>query len=153
MRKPGRCRHNLVICAKCVEITDDAKRLSDAVNTLRVFADPEEYANGFIAVKLADGTTDYTIYPSKQSAVDHQSNEFHYAYLALRQTFAGMPAKDAQIWLDVHRHVYSRGGRLVDPNQLIMPQGRDQMITRPTWQEASGYVRPWAPGRTFKPSE
>lgn len=127
------CKHKRRICGECVVITDAAKRLSDSVSTLRVFAHPDEYARGWIAISIADGSTDYIIHASKAACVAYQSNEFRYAYLCLRQTFAGMSAKDAQLWLDVHRHVYDKGGRLTDPAQLIMPQGREQFITRRTY--------------------
>lgn len=134
MPNPGgakRCEHNLVICSRCVVVTDAAKRMSEAIGLAIVFNPPDVTKRGWMAFALADGNTDHVVYPTKQAAIDHQSNEFLYAYLCLQNVLGGIPVKDAQIWLDLHRHVYDSGGRLTDPDtSLIMPLGREQRITR-----------------------
>jgi hypothetical protein len=128
-----RCKHNRTICAECVKITDSAKRLSDAINLILSANDLDEVARSWIAVALMDGSTDYTLYPSRQLAINHQANEFHFTYLNLRNCLNGMSQKDAQLWLDVHRHAYDNGLRLSDPDtpDLIFPQAKEQHITRP----------------------
>jgi hypothetical protein len=79
-----------------------------------------------MAFALADGQTDHTVYPSKSAAVDHQSNEFLYMYVCLRSCPSGMPERDAQLFLDVHREAYDNGMRLSEPESpsLIMPIAR-----------------------------
>lgn len=128
------CRHHRTLCAECIVITDAAKKMSEAVALAIIANPPEITAHGWMAFALADGSTDHAIYPSKQAAIDHQSNEFRYCYLNLAQCLGGMPVKDAQLWLDLHRQAYDNGLRLTDPNQsLIMPQGREQWITKRTF--------------------
>jgi len=148
-----RCKHGLVICEKCVVITDAAKRVHDAIGIAITFHTIEEISRGWMAFALADGQTDHTIYPSKVEAIRHQSDEFRYMYVSLARCIGGMSAKDAQLFLDVHRQAYDGGMRLTDPdNAIMMPQGREQLITRPTYESERGYVRPWKQGREFKPN-
>lgn len=128
------CKHGKRICVQCVVISDAAKRMSEAVGLAIIANPPEVTSKGWMAFALADGQTDHVIYPSKAAAIAHQHDEFRYAYLNLAQCLGAMPLKDAQIWLDVHRQAYDGGLRLTDPNtSIIMPQGRDQRITRRTW--------------------
>lgn len=79
-----------------------------------------------MAFTLADGQTDHTIYPSKSAAISHQSNEFLYLYICLRGCVSGMPAKDAQLFLDMNRDAYDHNMRLSDPEapDLIPPLAR-----------------------------
>lgn len=127
------CKHRRKICAECVKVTDSGKRLSDAINVILVGNSLDEIAHSWIAVALADGSTNYTLYPSRQDAINHQANEFHFTYLCLRNCLGGMSAKDAQLWLDVHREAYDHGLRLSDPDSpdMILPQAKEQKITRP----------------------
>lgn len=128
------CQHNKRICVECVVVTDAAKRMSEAVGLAILANPPEVTSRGWMAFALADGSTDHVVYPSKADAINHQHNEFHFAYVNLGQCLGAMPTKDAQIWLDVHREAYDAGMRLTDPNtSIIMPQGREQLITRRTW--------------------
>jgi hypothetical protein len=107
--------------------------LSDAINLILTANTIDEIANSWIAVAMADGSTDYALYPSKAVAIAHQANEFHFSYLCLRNCLAGMKPKDAQLWLDVHRHAYNKGLRLADPDSpdMILPQAKESHITKP----------------------
>lgn len=126
-----RCRHNLIICSQCVIVTDAAKRISDAIRLAIAFNPPDVTRNGWMAFALEDGTTDHVVYPSKQDAINHQHNEFYFTYINLIRCLAGMNERDAQLFLNVSRHVAKHSGRMVDPkSQLITPQGREQKITR-----------------------
>ena len=100
-------------------ITDAAKRISDSINIARITHVWEELARGWMAFALQDGTTDHVIYPSKADAIAHQSNEFRFAYVHLGGCMMGMPPKDAQLWLDLHRHMYDNGFRLADPEPTV----------------------------------
>lgn len=129
-----RCKHGRTLCSECVVITDDARRMSSAVGLAIISNPPEITSRGWMAFALADGQTDHVVYPSKQAAIDHQSDEFRYCYLSLRKCLGAMSLRDAQLWLDLNREAHDRGLRLTDPNaDLIMPQGREQLITRRTW--------------------
>lgn len=135
MPNTKRCQHGLAVCSKCVVITDAAKRMSEAIGLAILANPPEVTRRGWMTFTLADGQTDHVIYPSKQAAIDHMSNEFRFAYVCLANCLGAMSVKDAQIWLDFHRHVYDNGGRLTDPgSSYILPLGREQRFTRPISQ-------------------
>jgi hypothetical protein len=156
MAKYETCKHGnrkipggSYLCIRCTVVSDDAKRMSEGV-TLAILANPVEVTgHGWMAFKLQDGSTDNTVYPSKQVAIDHQLDEYRCAYVCLNQCLAGMPLKDAQMWLDLHRHIHMQGGRLTDPQRsLMIPQARDQPITRPVIGDdlPAGLRRgPWKP--------
>jgi hypothetical protein len=132
MSKPL-CKHNLVICRQCVAVTDAARRIFDAIN-MKVVSKPfDELARSWMAFRLDDGTTDGNLYPSKQSAMDHVSNEFHYVYFFMRGALSGSNPVDCQLWLEFQRHAYDSGHRLSTPNaDLIMPlsRGGNQWLNR-----------------------
>lgn len=152
MQAKPRCKHNKVLCVECTVVTDAAKRIHDAIGLAVTFHDVDEVSRSWMAFALSDGATDNTLYPSKQAAMDGQLDENRYCYIWLRVCLGGIPLKDAQLFLDASRHAHDAGMRLTDPaKQIVFPQGRDQLITRPTFQPERGYVRPWQPGREYKP--
>lgn len=61
--------------------SDAAKRLSDAYNLHKMCGQ----LGGWIAIRLADGSTDSEVYPTRESAVSHQGhNEARSGYMELR---------------------------------------------------------------------
>jgi hypothetical protein len=100
--------------------------MSDAIRFAVTFRAWEEIATGWMAFKMEDGTTDHTVYPSKADAIAHQMNEFVCCYVHLRGCAMGMSAKDAQLWLEIHREAYDNNLHLTEPNapQIIMPLAR-----------------------------
>lgn len=130
-RQDARCKHGRVLCRECCIVTDAARRMADAIG-LAIIAEPVEVtAHGWMAFALEDGSTDRVVYPSKAVAIAHQENEFRYAYICLNKCMGAPPARDMQMWLDLHRHAYKNGGRLADPDEqeIMMPIGREQLIT------------------------
>jgi len=127
-----KCKHGNVICSRCVIITDAAKRMSDAINARLTFMSLDELRNGWMAFALADGSSDGTVYPSKNEAIRHQSNEFLYAYFCFRNVLGGANPKDCQIYLNMNRHAYDQGMRLQDPDSpdLIVSTSLYDRITR-----------------------
>jgi hypothetical protein len=122
MSKGKLCKHGYAICSKCVVITDAAKRISDNINLAVTFHTWEECAHHWMAFTLAEGQTDHVLYPSMQDAIDHVPNEHYYCYICLDGCMAGMPPKDAQLWLQYFRHQVDNGFRHVEPKkQLMMP--------------------------------
>ena len=91
---------------------DDAKRMSEGAQ-LAWEADEWASVGKFMAFKLADGSTDHNVYPSKRDAVTHVSNEFHYCFIQLHP--GGMSPCEAHIMLTFHRKAYDAGFRLSDP--------------------------------------
>lgn len=126
MAKTLRCEHGLVICARCVVVTDAAKRMCDIINARIVFTPVDELSRGWMAFRLSDGGSDGALYDSRRAAISHQTNEFLCAYFSFRSCLGGANAKDCQLFLDMHRHVYDNGGRLADPEapDLMMPLAR-----------------------------
>lgn len=118
-----RCRHNLVICSRCVQVTDAARRMSDTINGVITFSRAWEICNSWMAFRLADGTSDGVIYDTRQAAISHQSDERLCAYFCFRSAMGGTKPLDCQIFLNMHRHAYDNGGGLSEPQapQLIMP--------------------------------
>jgi hypothetical protein len=129
------CQHGRRICSHrdCLVITDAARRCRDDLAAILCRTVPADVWAGWVAIRLSDGRIAPDVFPSKRLAADHQSNEKRFAYLALRTCPAGMPLHDAQLWLNLHRHAYDNGMGFIDPDSpdLIMPQGRGDMITRP----------------------
>jgi hypothetical protein len=107
-------------------VTDDAKRIHEALQLAVVFQPWEVRQTGWMAFALADGATDHIIYPSRQDAIAHMSDEHRYFYVCLRSCPTGMPVKDAQLLLDVHREAADAGLGFTEPQapQIIMPVSR-----------------------------
>lgn len=129
----GRCaRHGMAVCSICVEVTDAGRRMSDLVNAMITFKTFEELSRGWMAIKLQDGDSDCVLYDTRAQAVKHVSNSKYYAFICMRQCMQGMDARDAQIYLNMCRHVYENGGDFTEPqSDLIMSQrGYDIMSGR-----------------------
>jgi hypothetical protein len=127
-----RCVHDREICYDCAVVSDAAKRASDIVTAYAVFVPYDELIGKWVAIRLADGGHDGTLYDSKRDAIRHQLDEYHCAYFSYRNAPAGMKAKEAQVWLDYHRAAYDRGFRVPDPDdqcggpEIIMPVTNEQ---------------------------
>jgi len=83
---------------------DAATRIKDTVSLHLVAAsDVFDAVGQWCAFKLADGTGDNTLYPSKDEAINHQhGNPKDYCYL--RITPDGISVKDALIYLRMNRN-------------------------------------------------
>lgn len=126
----GRCRHNLVVCSQCTQITDAAKRMADTINAKFAFyRDPFELRTKWMAFTLADGISDGNVYDSKLQAVRHVSNEKYYCFFCFRNAMGGVDAFGCQIFLDVSRHQYDIGAPLADPDDIS--GGKDNIISVP----------------------
>ncbi|HEV2244898.1 MAG TPA: hypothetical protein VGR98_27940, partial [Streptosporangiaceae bacterium] len=72
----------------------------------------------FIAVALADGTSDSTLYDTKTDAVRHQHhNEMWYAYVAIQP--GDMSPCEAEEFLATVRLFYDAGIPMQDPREVI----------------------------------
>ena len=131
-QRQATCRHGVVVCSRCVVITDAARRMSDHVN-LRVTCTPyDQLVRSWLAIKLADGSSDSTLYDSRQDAINHQLHETMCAYLCLRRCVGGLNARDAQIFLNMHRHIYDSGGSLshITEDMIMSQYGYDVLLGR-----------------------
>jgi hypothetical protein len=110
-----------------------AKRLSDIVNNICISQPLDVVLRSWIAVSLADGSTDGVLYESRRAAVTHQYHETQCAYLCLKEAPHGMPTQDAYVYLKYHRDAYLAGMRLIDPEKdnggydLRMPIAREDV--------------------------
>lgn len=120
------CKHQRSVCSECVVVTDDAKRVHEALNLAVVFSPWDVRSHGWMAFALQDGSTDHVIYPSRQDAIAHVSDEHRFFFVSLRSCPTGMPAKDAQLLLEVHREAADAGLGFTEPQapDIIMPIAR-----------------------------
>jgi hypothetical protein len=129
------CQHGRKICSECQHVTDAGKRAFDIVRSYCAFVEYETRVRGWVALRLEDGGSDGTLYDSKIDAIKHQTYEQQCGYFSYRGAPNGFTsAKDAAIWLEYHRQLYSAGGRLVDPDDahggpdIIMPTAEEQLM-------------------------
>lgn len=106
-----------------------AKRVSDAVNLHVAALGPWEAKGKWVAVRLANGRSDGTLYDTRRDAVRHQSDERLCAYVCVQPS--GMSVCDAESFLSFHRKAYGAGFRLTDPDHQA--GGRD--VIRPVMAE------------------
>jgi hypothetical protein len=122
-------KHGYAVCSKCIVVTDAARRMSDRIN-LWVIGQPwDVLKNSWVAFRLNDGGTDGVLYDTREAAIRHQPDERYAAYFCMRNALGGANARDCQIFLDVHRHVYDAGGRFVDP-MIMTTRGHDILSGR-----------------------
>lgn len=104
MSRQKLCPHGQVVCEKCLIVTDDAKRMSDAVNGMLSFHQPWELRMKYAAVKLEDGTVGSEVYDTIGDARKYTANSpYKHAYFAYRNYMGGLTPEHAQIFLSVHR--------------------------------------------------
>lgn len=104
---------------------DAARRCADAVN-LHVVADPFGAVGKWVAIALADGSSDGVLYDTKADAIRHQADEFHCAYVCIPP--GGMPIPDAAVYLRTMRQLYDAGYRLADPDKHITEASKGGVI-------------------------
>jgi hypothetical protein len=113
MNIPLLTRHVAGCQMRAMGHTDAAKRVCDSVNMYTVAMGAnwawENAVGRWMAFKLEDGSTDNTLYGTKQDAVRNQSDEFMCMYLRLGA--GGMNICEAEIMLKMHRKAYSTGFR------------------------------------------
>ena len=140
------CAHGRKLCSECCHVTDAAKRAYDIVRGYTAFVQYEELVRSWVAIRLSDGSSDGTLYGSKQDAVRHQgAGEMTCAYFNYRSAPNGFATiKEAAVWLEYHRQAYDSGFRLPDPDdpgggpELIMPTPKEVLM--PQLREL---IQPW----------
>lgn len=109
--------------------SDAARRCSDAVN-LHVSALGFDARRKWVAVRLADGSSDGVLYDTRRDAVRHQPNERLAAYVRIAP--GGMSVCAAESFLSFNRRAYDAGFRLTDPDDR---NGGRQIIPRLTRED------------------
>lgn len=98
------------------EIWEAGKRASDIINEYLVHRGWDELKECWLAISLADGSTDGTLYFSRKDAVRHQPHEQQCYYLSFRNIPGGAIPKEMAIVLQFQREAYDAGFRLIDPD-------------------------------------
>lgn len=107
--------------------SDAAKRVADTYNMHRV-ADPYGCIGYWIACALIDGSSDNTLYDSKQAAIRYQHhNENYYTFIQIVPST--MTPCEAEVMLKVARMLYDKGGRISDGFS------RHDLIKRLGWED------------------
>lgn len=120
---------------KIQEFMDAGRRASDIINGLITAHPWDDIKDKFVAIHIADGSSDGNIYDTKADAVRHQTHEQQYAYVAFCNLVGGATPKEMAIFLKFNRDAYLAGMRLIDPdnqknpvNDLLIPAaGYDKM--------------------------
>jgi hypothetical protein len=121
----SKCEHGNIVCSLCYKgASDAAKRLADNVNARIVFTPFDQLTRSWMAFKLEDGSTDGTLYDSREDAISHQVDEKLCAYICMRQCLQGISYRDADLFLKMHRMVYDAGGRFSDITQDVIMSNR-----------------------------
>lgn len=142
-----RCQHGLVICRQCTVITDAARRMSDAINSRLTFSDPWEIRNCWMVFRLEDGRTDGNLYDTKMDAIRHVSDYRYWAFFCFRNCMGGSKPFDCQVFLNLHRHAYTNGGQLTDPdarhpqNKRLLTGGDDFIVSTRAYDQLTGRKR------------
>lgn len=100
--------------------SDAAKRCSEIITLAAIAGD----AGKFMAIRLADGSSDRAVYDTREDAIRHQLHPEHCTYILVPP--GGMPEWDAEAVLDYWRKLHDRGVRDDDPSCLlpVMPLTR-----------------------------
>jgi hypothetical protein len=108
------CRHT--------EVSDAGKRMSGIVNNVRHAADWDDLKNCWMAFKLEDGSSDGTVYDTKNDAVWYMRNKASkYFFLSLRQCIGGMSEGEATRVLALTRVQSERGRYNPKPDDMRDP--------------------------------
>lgn len=97
-----------------VELFDAGRRAADAINEHITRFGWWDIRSKWVAIRLADGTSDGVLYDTKQDAVRHQHDEFLCAYLNLRGVNGGARDTECAIMIKFHRDMYKAGFRMPD---------------------------------------
>lgn len=136
--------HGRSVCSDCCNIPDSARRAYDVIRSYTAFVGYDERVRSWVALRLEDGGSDGTLYGSKQDAIKHQAHEHLCAYFSYRGAPDGFSSvKDAAVWLEFHRHAYSQGFRLADPDDRA---GGPELIMPTTQEQVMGQLRSLLPG-------
>lgn len=111
---------------------DAAKRLHDAVN-LHLVADFEQAIRSVIVVKLADGSSDGSLYASWNEACAKGAPDPRW-YAPFRITPDGITLRDARLWLRAMRNL---GG-----NARMIPTGPEGLVSPLIFPAGGRKLRP-----------
>lgn len=101
------------------EYPDRTRRAWDVIQN-HLIANGDGCAGQWVAIRLSDGGSDGSLYPSKRDATRFQLHEKQCAYICIHP-FADMSIKDVHRYLEINEEVYNAGGRLSDEGTHVLP--------------------------------
>jgi hypothetical protein len=107
-------------------LADAGNRASSAINLALLTGD----IGRWIALRLADGSTDGTTYDTRADAIRHQFHEQLCCYVKVPPD--GMPPEHATRFIQLNRALYDAGYRLADPDmpgEPIYPLTIEEMVS------------------------
>lgn len=107
------------------EALDTAKRCADQIN----FGLNSGFVGKWVAIRLADGSSDGTFYDQRADAIEHQLHESLCCYIKIPPT--GVSIEEASRFIAFNRLAYDAGFRLTDPadeRQPVMPHTQEEFI-------------------------
>ena len=124
-------QHELWCQQKGSPHTDAAKRFYEVYNLHYVARGPMECHGRWLAIALADGSSDGVLYDTKQECIRHQHhNEQWYAFVKMIPSM--MKLCEAEVMITTYRKMYDAGMRMVDPDSRT---GGMDLITRVTAED------------------
>lgn len=117
---------------KEAELIDAGKRIADEFIMHRL-ADPFGNLGKFMAVRLADGTSDHNLYPSMQVAreyIGRSDDEDRWLYIQIVPS--QLPARDASLLLRAARKMYDANirQRAMDGRVMIPRLAREDHVSQ-----------------------
>lgn len=118
------------------DLLDAGRRASDLINEIFRTGDWDELRHSFLAIRLADGSSDGVLYPDKRTAIKYQKYEKECYYVALRGIAGGSNPRDMAIIIKYAREAFKSPlvARMVDPDHMyggsdliISAQGMDTL--------------------------
>lgn len=110
------------------DIFDAGKRFCDIINLHMTYGEMQDIRDKFMAISLADGSSDGHMYDSKVEAIKHQLHEQQCYYFSFRGVNpGGVNAYECAVMLQFQRNAYKSGLRLVDPDDRF--GGKQAMMT------------------------
>lgn len=77
----------------------------------------------WVAVRLSDGSSDGSLYPTKGTAARFQLHETQCAYFCLPPSDLDLTHREVQRYLEINEQLYNNGMRLSDPDTHVVPGG------------------------------
>lgn len=96
------------------EDIDSAKRMCDTINGRIAFIPFMDLRTKWMAFKLQDGSSNGDLYDTRKDAV--RFNPEYCCYFTFLNTPGGATVRDIWLYMQFHRHAYSRGARMADPD-------------------------------------
>lgn len=117
------CKHGNLLCEKCNQPSDAAKRFAAGINGLLAFNKPWEIQAKWVAVTLQDGSVDSSLYDTRTEAISHQSDSALCFYFPIGNFASGMSPIMGELMLMAQRDAYDSGLRITDERQPDMFMG------------------------------